>query len=222
MFTRQLPAHPPPLTRCSSVHRLPCGACPPPWQAVTVDAFPIGIDPARFRAALQAPKAQARVAELQEQFKGMQIILGIDRVDYIKGIPQKLLAMEQLLERHPEMIGKVVLLQARQSTCRPAQPPNTHHLSTTIATTVASTTTTHPPPCHHLPTTTNAPPPTRHPLATRSRCRRAPTWLSTRSFARRCTSWWDGSTAVSARWATCRSTTWTSRSRLTKWWLSTT
>lgn len=49
----------------------------------------------------------------------MQMILGIDRVDYIKGIPQKLLAMETLLENHPELTGKIVLLQI-------AVPTRTH------------------------------------------------------------------------------------------------
>lgn len=40
-----------------------------------------------------------------------QVLLGIDRVDYIKGIPHKLLAMETFLETHPSYVGKVVLLQ---------------------------------------------------------------------------------------------------------------
>ena len=41
----------------------------------------------------------------------MQVLLGVDRVDYIKGIPQKLLAFEALLHAHPELVGKAVLLQ---------------------------------------------------------------------------------------------------------------
>ena len=39
------------------------------------------------------------------------MLLGVDRVDYIKGIPQKLLAMEALLNSQPHLAGKVVLLQ---------------------------------------------------------------------------------------------------------------
>lgn len=39
------------------------------------------------------------------------MLLGVDRVDYIKGIPHKLLAMETLLETHPQYVGRVVLLQ---------------------------------------------------------------------------------------------------------------
>ena len=39
--------------------------------------------------------------------EGTKVLLGVDRVDYIKGIPQKLLAMESLFENHPEYVGKV-------------------------------------------------------------------------------------------------------------------
>ena len=49
--------------------------------------------------------------EWQAQFEGMSVLLGVDRVDYIKGIPQKLLAFEAMLTSHPELVGKVVLLQ---------------------------------------------------------------------------------------------------------------
>lgn len=39
------------------------------------------------------------------------MILGVDRLDYIKGIPHKLLAFEQLLKNHEELIGEVILIQ---------------------------------------------------------------------------------------------------------------
>ncbi len=38
-------------------------------------------------------------------------MVGLDRIDYTKGLPEKLLAVDLLLEKHPELIGKVVLLQ---------------------------------------------------------------------------------------------------------------
>ena len=80
-------------------------------HSVKVDAFPIGIDPERFRHALASPAVVARLEELRAQFRGVKVLLGVDRNDYIKGIPQKLLAMERLFEAHPEYVGKVVLLQ---------------------------------------------------------------------------------------------------------------
>lgn len=41
----------------------------------------------------------------------MKLIVGVDRLDYIKGVPQKLHALEVFLTEHPEWIGKVVLVQ---------------------------------------------------------------------------------------------------------------
>ena len=65
--------------------------------------------------------------EWQAQFEGMSVLLGVDRVDYIKGIPQKLLAFEAMLTSHPELVGKVVLLQiavpTRTEVLRRAHPP---------------------------------------------------------------------------------------------------
>lgn len=54
---------------------------------------------------------QQRVATLRRRFEGVKLIVGVDRLDYIKGVPQKLHAMEVFLEEHPEWIGKVVLVQ---------------------------------------------------------------------------------------------------------------
>lgn len=41
----------------------------------------------------------------------MQVMLGVDRLDMIKGIPQKLLAFEKFLDEHPEWSDKVLLVQ---------------------------------------------------------------------------------------------------------------
>lgn len=49
--------------------------------------------------------------ELKQAYGGRKVLLGIDRLDYIKGIPLKLLAMEHFLLQHPEWIGHVVLVQ---------------------------------------------------------------------------------------------------------------
>ena len=45
------------------------------------------------------------------QFKGKTVLIGVDDMDLFKGIELKLLALEQLLRRHPEWIGKLVLIQ---------------------------------------------------------------------------------------------------------------
>lgn len=78
---------------------------------VTVGAFPIGIDPEKFVEGLKKPKVQERIAALSRKFEGVKLIVGVDRLDYIKGVPQKLHALEVFLTEHPEWIGKIVLVQ---------------------------------------------------------------------------------------------------------------
>jgi trehalose 6-phosphate synthase len=56
---------------------------------------------------LKNPKCQERIAELEEKFKGKKIIVGVDRLDYIKGVPQKLHAFDVFLNHHPQWRGKV-------------------------------------------------------------------------------------------------------------------
>ncbi|GFP78691.1 alpha alpha-trehalose-phosphate synthase [UDP-forming] 1 [Phtheirospermum japonicum] len=76
-----------------------------------VAAFPIGIDSKRFIRALEVPKVQEHIKELKERFTGRKVMLGVDRLDMIKGIPQKILAFEKFLEENPYWRDKVVLLQ---------------------------------------------------------------------------------------------------------------
>ncbi|OBA25709.1 glycosyl transferase [Hanseniaspora valbyensis NRRL Y-1626] len=78
---------------------------------VNVGAFPIGIDVDTFRDGLKESKCLERIECLKKTFKDLKIIVGVDRLDYIKGVPQKLHAMEVFLNQHPEWIGKVVLVQ---------------------------------------------------------------------------------------------------------------
>ncbi|XWS10838.1 hypothetical protein CRYUN_Cryun38cG0032300 [Craigia yunnanensis] len=76
-----------------------------------VAAFPIGIDSDRFIRALELPQVQEHIKELKERFAGRKVMLGVDRLDMIKGIPQKILAFEKFLEENPTWRDKVVLLQ---------------------------------------------------------------------------------------------------------------
>ncbi|CAG0898880.1 unnamed protein product, partial [Darwinula stevensoni] len=72
-------------------------------RTVKVRALPIGIPYKRFEEmANAAPRA------LQSS---QQIILGVDRLDYTKGLVNRIRSFERLLEKHPEHLGKVTLLQ---------------------------------------------------------------------------------------------------------------
>lgn len=78
---------------------------------VRAGAFGIGIDAEAFRAAAEDPAVRGRVAELRREAGDRALLLGIDRLDYTKGIPRRLLAIERLLERHPELEGRFLFLQ---------------------------------------------------------------------------------------------------------------
>ena len=56
---------------------------------------------------LRKDSVKARIAQLEHRFEGCKVIVGVDRLDYIKGVPQKLHALELFLSQHPEWIGKV-------------------------------------------------------------------------------------------------------------------
>lgn len=67
-----------------------------------VAAFPIGIDVEEFQALAAAPEAVQTYEALRTEYSRRQLLLGIDRLDYSKGIPQRVRAFRQLLERYPE------------------------------------------------------------------------------------------------------------------------
>ncbi|CAH9098384.1 unnamed protein product [Cuscuta epithymum] len=76
-----------------------------------VAAFPIGIDSDRFIRAVATQSVQGQMEDLKKKFDGRKIIVGVDRLDRIKGIPQKMIAFENFLEENPQWHDKVVLLQ---------------------------------------------------------------------------------------------------------------
>lgn len=98
------------VQRVLNVNTLPNGV---EYQGhfVNVGAFPIGIDVDTFTDGLKQDSVIKRIEQLKKTFKGCKIIVGVDRLDYIKGVPQKLHAMEIFLNEHPEWCGKVVLVQ---------------------------------------------------------------------------------------------------------------
>lgn len=80
-------------------------------HTVRFGTFPKGINAERFVAALSTPGVQAKITALTEKFRGRKIILGLDKLDQVRGIPQKLHAVERLLETYPQWREKIVLVQ---------------------------------------------------------------------------------------------------------------
>ena len=85
-------------------------------RQVKLGAHPVGLDIDRVRNALEAPKIKELMCQLREEMKGVKLILSVERLDYTKGILEKLNAYERLLADNPELIGKVTLV----TVCVPA------------------------------------------------------------------------------------------------------
>lgn len=73
--------------------------------------FPIGIDAAYFTGLAEDPEIWKETARLISEAGGRRILLGVDRLDYTKGLPRRLLAVERFLERTPEWRDRVRFLQ---------------------------------------------------------------------------------------------------------------
>ncbi|MDB6177151.1 trehalose-6-phosphate synthase [Paracoccus sp. Z330] len=71
------------------------------------DVFPIGIDTASFIAEARNAQEEDRMRTLT----GAQMMIGVDRLDYSKGIPQRFRAFQLLLENHPELHERIAFLQ---------------------------------------------------------------------------------------------------------------
>lgn len=78
-------------------------------RAVVVETFPMGIDYNKFSVLGQDPEVKHQLQNLRENFQHERMVLSIDRLDYSKGILQRLQAFELLLQLHPKYVGKVVL-----------------------------------------------------------------------------------------------------------------
>ncbi len=79
-------------------------------RIVKTDSFPMGIDYRKYHNGAISPKTQQESSKIRERLWGAKIILSIDRLDYTKGIANRLEAFQTFLESYPRWIGKVVLI----------------------------------------------------------------------------------------------------------------
>lgn len=87
-------------------------------RRVRLGAHPVGIDVNAVNEILERPEIRDRVEQIRADLDGRTSILSIERLDYVKGPLEKLHAFEKLLEDHPELHGKIVLL----TVCTPPAP----------------------------------------------------------------------------------------------------
>lgn len=76
-------------------------------RTVVVESFPMGIDPDKFEAALKTEAVKKNIKELTNNFQKIKLVLSIDRLDYSKGIKQRLQAFDEFLKTHPKAAGRI-------------------------------------------------------------------------------------------------------------------
>jgi glucosylglycerol-phosphate synthase len=79
-------------------------------QIINIDAFPVGTNPEYLQSVLQQPESQQRLAEIQAELNGRKLIIAAGRVDYVKGNQEMLECYGRLLERRPDLHGKIQFL----------------------------------------------------------------------------------------------------------------
>ena len=80
-------------------------------RRVKVAGFPIGIDAEKIESLANSPPVERKVKQIRDRLGTELLILAVDRLDYSKGILERLRAVERFYERHPERRGKVVFAQ---------------------------------------------------------------------------------------------------------------
>ena len=78
---------------------------------VFLGVFPMGIDASTWESRSNEPAVKARAAEILAEGGDRKLLVGIDRLDYTKGIPRRLLAIERLFEIEPSLRERVRLVQ---------------------------------------------------------------------------------------------------------------
>ena len=79
-------------------------------RPVKVDTFPLGVDVERFSQATQVPEVITELEDLRRNTAGRKVVLSVDRLDFTKGILERLRAFEGFLDQYPTWRGQVSLI----------------------------------------------------------------------------------------------------------------
>ncbi len=80
-------------------------------RTVRAGAFPIGIDADAFQKAARSPEARAMAKRMRTSIAGRAMIVGVDRLDYSKGLEERFIGYERFLADNPDELNRVFLLQ---------------------------------------------------------------------------------------------------------------
>ncbi len=79
-------------------------------RLVNVDVFPMGIDYDKYAHPEKVSEETETALKIRELAEEQKLIISIDRLDYSKGIPQRVKAYANFLKKHPEYLGKITLV----------------------------------------------------------------------------------------------------------------
>ena len=79
-------------------------------RRIVLDAWPVGTDPEAIAQVLKTEESTRALAAMRAELGEQRLIVSIGRVDYVKGTKEMLLAYDRLLERRPELHGKIKLV----------------------------------------------------------------------------------------------------------------
>jgi trehalose 6-phosphate synthase len=85
-------------------------------RRVIARSFPIGIDVSEFQRLADSNESRQTEAMLKKQFANRRLLVGIDRLDYSKGLPCRFRAFRELLTNYPENINSATLIQIASPT----------------------------------------------------------------------------------------------------------
>jgi trehalose 6-phosphate synthase len=83
----------------------------PQGRTFRAEVFPIGIDTAQVAESASHADEHEEINDLKQSLEGRALIIGVDRLDYSKGLPERFHAYARLLERSPQLHRKVTFLQ---------------------------------------------------------------------------------------------------------------
>jgi trehalose 6-phosphate synthase len=98
-------------TRVLGAVRLPDGRLRLDGRTFSAEAFPIGVDAANIVEFAARSKDTPSVSRLRESLQGRDLMVGVDRLDYSKGLIERFTAFERLLARFPERRKRVTFMQ---------------------------------------------------------------------------------------------------------------
>lgn len=83
-------------------------------RSILIENNPLGINYEKYISALNQKKIQKEISDFKKNFKGKKIIFSVDRLDYTKGIKNRLLGFEMFLNENPKFRGKVTMILIAQ------------------------------------------------------------------------------------------------------------